>query len=80
MRFRFGVVIGFAAGYWFGTKAGRARHEQLRRWVEQARSSSVADVAVDKAKAVLDLGLERARDLMPSGNGSAEGAGYSPSR
>jgi len=32
MRFRVGLIIGAAGGYVLGTKAGRERYEQLRRW------------------------------------------------
>lgn len=30
MRFRLGLVTGFAVGYVLGTKAGRQRYEQIR--------------------------------------------------
>ena len=32
MRFRIGFLIGFGGGYVLGTRAGRERYEQLRRW------------------------------------------------
>jgi len=32
MRFRTGLIVGAATGYVLGTKAGRERYEQLRRW------------------------------------------------
>ena len=81
MRFRLGIVIGLAVGYYFGAKAGRARYEQLRSWLHGP--------AADKAKAVVDLGVERARDLIDrSDDESASaiidlatgGGNYSPSR
>ena len=28
-RFRFGLIIGFGAGYYFGSKAGRERYNQI---------------------------------------------------
>ena len=55
MKFRLGIVIGFAAGYYLGAKAGRERYEQLRRSLER-----VAPAA--KIRAVVDLGRERLRD------------------
>lgn len=72
MRFRIGVVIGFAVGYYLGAKAGRTRYLQLREWV-------------DKAKPVVDLGMERARDLVDRSDDPvvvdlAVSGGYSPSR
>ncbi|MGH9187278.1 MAG: hypothetical protein ACRD0U_15920 [Acidimicrobiales bacterium] len=66
MRFKLGLGIGFAAGYYLGAKAGRARYEQLQEWVHKARESDVVETAADKAKAVVDLGFERARDLVDS--------------
>jgi hypothetical protein len=78
MRFKVGLVIGFGAGYYFGAKAGRQRYLQLREWLHGP--------AADKAKAVLDLGVERARDLVERGDDDnvvidlAVGGTYSPSR
>jgi hypothetical protein len=77
MRFRLGLIVGFGAGYYFGAKAGRERYEQLNRWLRQARESDAFETATDKAKAVVDLGVERARDLVASddngsGNGTAD--------
>ena len=74
MRFKSGVVIGLAVGYYFGAKAGRTRYLQMREWVE-------------KAKPVVDLGMERARDLVDRCDDGAvvvdlavNGGTYSPSR
>ena len=88
MRFKVGVVIGFGIGYYFGAKAGRHRYVQLHDWLHGA--------AADKAKAVVDLGIERARDLVDRGEdaqdhdrnvvidlgagGFSAAGGYSPSR
>jgi hypothetical protein len=87
MRFKFGLVIGLAVGYYFGAKAGRTRYLQLREWLDKAKESSVLETAADKAKAVVDLGVERARDLVDRGGESepvtidlAASGGYSPSR
>lgn len=87
MRFKLGLAIGLAVGYYFGAKAGRTRYLQLREWIDKAKDSGVLETAADKAKAVVDLGVERARDLVDRGdeNGpvtidlSASGD-YSPSR
>jgi hypothetical protein len=64
MRFRLGLVTGFGAGYYLGAKAGRQRYEQMRRFIHQASSSELAETAAEKARAVVDLGVERARDLL----------------
>jgi hypothetical protein len=64
MRFRAGLVIGFAAGFYAGARAGRERYEQINRAVARVRRSGTFDSASDKAKAVVDLGVERARDIV----------------
>ena len=54
MRFRRGAIVGFAAGYYFGAKAGRERYVQLRRLLDRA--------PVDKVRAAVELGRERLRE------------------
>ncbi|GAC1595013.1 MAG: hypothetical protein NVS3B21_17680 [Acidimicrobiales bacterium] len=70
-KFRTGVVIGFAAGYYLGAKAGRDRYEQLRCAAGALRRSKTLDhaaTAVGRAKAVVDLGRERVHDAVePTG-------------
>jgi hypothetical protein len=72
MRFRAGLIVGFGAGYYLGTMAGRERHEQINRMLRKVKRSDVYDTATDKAKAVVDLGVERAKDLVGTnaGNGT----------
>ena len=72
MRFRAGLVIGFGTGYYLGTMAGRERHDQINRMFRKVKRSETFDIATDKAKAVVDLGVERAKDLVENrvGNGS----------
>lgn len=84
MRFATGLAVGFGAGYYYGAKAGRQRFEQLDRMLTKVRESDAVDIATDKAKAVLDLGVERARDLIepdahddraaPSGGAASQSA------
>lgn len=40
MRFRLGVVVGFAAGYYLGSKAGRERYEQIEDWLDRIRDTA----------------------------------------
>ena len=79
MRFRAGLVIGFAAGYYLGTAAGRERHEQIKSTIRKVKRSDAYDTVTDKAHAVVDLGVERAKDLVDSktGGGSTNGNGAS---
>jgi hypothetical protein len=75
MRFRLGLGVGFAAGYYLGAKAGRQRYDQINRFLRNVQRSDAFETAQEKAKAVVDLGVERARDAVSSrtsgGNGSA---------
>ena len=67
MRFRVGVLTGFAAGYYLGSKAGRERYEQIRRWIDDARQSR----PVEKAQAAVELGLERVRQQSEAVTGAS---------
>jgi hypothetical protein len=73
MRLRVGLLAGFAVGYYFGSKAGRERYEQIRRWIEDARRSRPAE----KAQAAVELGLERVRQKSEAVTGSTNGPGAS---
>ena len=64
MRFRLGVMVGFGAGYYLGAKAGRERYEELNRMIRKVKRSEAYETATDKAKAVVDLGTERAKDFV----------------
>jgi hypothetical protein len=64
MRFRMGLVTGFAAGYWFGTAAGRERHEQLKQMISKVKRSDAYETATEKAKAAADLTVERVKDVV----------------
>ena len=72
MKLRIGFVLGFSLGYYLGAKAGRERYQQLNRLIGKVKRSDALDTATDKAKAVIDLGVERAKDFVEShtGNGS----------
>ncbi|HTJ74056.1 MAG TPA: hypothetical protein VL337_01720 [Acidimicrobiales bacterium] len=81
MRFRLGLVTGFATGYYLGTKAGRQRYDQINRVVSWARRSETFEVAAERAKTVVEEGVEKARALVDGrGNGSAPPDPYSSSR
>ena len=75
MRFRLGMGAGFAAGYYLGAKAGRERYEQLNRTIRKIKRSDAFETATEKAKAVADLGVERAKDVVGDKMGSSNGNG-----
>ncbi len=74
MRFRMGLAIGFGVGYYLGAKAGQERYLQMQRWLEKAKDSHAMEVAAEKAQALVDLGVERARDLVDREHNGGNGA------
>jgi hypothetical protein len=74
------MAIGFAGGYYLGAKAGRERYEQINELIGKVRGSETFEELSGKAKAAVDLGVERARDAVGSrmGNGSANDIGSGP--
>ena len=69
VRRRVGLVIGFGAGYYFGSKAGRVRYEQIQRWLAEARQSG----PVEKVQAAVEARLERMRQQTEALTGTAIG-------
>jgi hypothetical protein len=57
---RIRTIVVFAAGYYLGAKAGRARYVQLR----QVTDKVLASPQVQRARAVADLAVERVRDTL----------------
>ena len=64
MRFRLGLVIGLAAGYYLGAQAGRERYEEINRLINKVKRTEAFETASDKARAAVDLGVERAKDVV----------------
>lgn len=58
MRFRMGLVIGFAAGYVLGTKAGRERYQQLLESWERVRASQAAHQLEEGVRTALEAAKE----------------------
>lgn len=56
MRFRTGLVIGGAVGYYLGAKAGRQRYEQLNRWASKVTQSGPVQAAATRAKETVGRG------------------------
>jgi hypothetical protein len=77
MRFRLGLIAGFGAGYYLGTAAGRERHEQIKRTIDKVTRSAAYETATDKAKAVVDLTVERAKDMVDE---HVPGIGHRPDK
>jgi hypothetical protein len=56
-RFRIGLGLGLAVGFYFGARAGRERYDQINRTVSRIRKTK----PLHKVKAAVDLGRERIR-------------------
>jgi hypothetical protein len=71
MRMKLAFVAGFGAGYYLGAMGGRERYEQINRVARKIKGSEAFETAQEKAKAAVDLGVERAKDAVESkvGNG-----------
>ena len=67
-KFRAGLAVGLVSGYYLGTRAGRARYDQINRALRRLRRSRAinhAAIEVGRAKAVVDLGRERVHPADP---------------
>ncbi len=73
MRFRLGLVVGFASGYYLGARAGRERYDQINDFARRMRRSETFEAATDAAKDVVDLGVEKTKEAVDSKRGDSEG-------
>jgi hypothetical protein len=73
MRFRLGMVTGFATGYYMGAKAGHQRYDQINRQLARLKRSEAFEQAVDQARNVVEEGVEKARSLVEARAGNGHG-------
>ena len=66
MRFRLGLAIGFTSGYYLGSMAGRERFEQINSAIRKLKRSEAYEVATERAREVVDAGVDKATDLIDS--------------
>lgn len=52
MRGKIGLIVGFAVGYVFGTRAGRARYEQIKQGAAKVWELDIVQDRVDDLKAL----------------------------
>jgi hypothetical protein len=76
LQYRVPLVASFGLGYYFGSKAGRMRYEQIQRWLHKVRQSG----PVEKAQAAVDPMVERIRQRVEAVTGTANGPGASSER
>jgi hypothetical protein len=71
MRFRTGLIIGLAIGYYYGTKAGHERYEQIEQWLDRIRSTTTYQDARTKVSDGFREGATAARRLIDDATGGA---------
>lgn len=50
MKFRTGLIVGGAVGYYLGAKAGRQRYEQLNGWLTRVTDSTPVQTAATRVR------------------------------
>lgn len=75
MKFRTGLIIGAAVGYYYGTKAGPERYAQIERVLDKVRATGAYQQVHDRITELRDQGRERALDLV---DGLSERANTQP--
>ena len=69
MRARFGFVVGFAAGYVLGSKAGRRRYEQISSAARTVRNNPKVQEAAGKVQHQAADAISTAKDKASSAIG-----------
>jgi hypothetical protein len=64
MKFRTGLIVGLAVGYYYGSKAGRERYEQIDDALERVRHSGPYRRLRATADDLIDGGRDRALGLI----------------
>ena len=66
MRFRFGMMLGFLAGYILGAKAGKERYEQIIRAFKGFMGTEPVQRATERGKEFLGNGMTTASERIRS--------------
>lgn len=64
MKFRTGVLVGFAAGYVLGARAGRSRYRQIQQLARKVRESGPGQRLESTLLRSYDENLARVRTLV----------------
>ena len=64
MRFKTGLLVGLAVGYYYGAKAGRERFVQLDGYLAQIRSTDAYQELRDRLGDLAVEGISRTRDMV----------------
>jgi len=69
-----GFLIGFAAGYVLGARAGRQRYEEIVRWWNQFTGNRTVQRAAERTKDMATEGAKRGLSVVQQGVGKAGSA------
>lgn len=64
MRFRNGLLIGLAVGYYFGARAGRERYEEIEAYLRQVRDTPTYRQVRERVLELVDAGTLQAREVL----------------
>ena len=64
VRFKTGLLVGLAVGYYYGAKAGRERFVQLDRYLAQIRSTDAYQELRERLGDLAVEGISRTRDMV----------------
>ena len=64
MRFRIGLLVGLAVGYYHGAKAGRERYHQIEDVLDRVRDTALYRDVQARLEAVVPDPVQRARALL----------------
>lgn len=71
MRFRTGLVIGLAAGYVLGAKAGTERYDQIAKVAGTVAAAPPVRQLIDETRSLLNSGSDSIRSAVSDGLHSA---------
>lgn len=71
IRFRHGLIVGIAVGYYLGAKAGRARYEQMNAIIDRLRHTPQFLETRNTISDLLEQGKTRTMDLVDQATGGA---------
>ena len=79
VRFKTGLLVGLAVGYYYGAKAGRERYVQLDRYLAQIRSTGTYQELRERLGDLAVEGISRTRDMVDEVAFGAGGTGATDS-
>ena len=64
VMYKLAFGAGFATGYYFGTKAGRERFDQINRQLESLKRNPRVEAVADKISTAVDAKVDKAKDAV----------------